>query len=76
MSDVTTGLPAECAAVAGHGERGHHCGIRSSAEGGHSWQAHCRCPECCCVLDETIGIPLPELMLVPMCGLPGDAGTR
>ena len=46
------------------------------AEGGHSWQAHCRCPECCCVLDETIGIPLPELMLVPMCGLPGDAGTR
>ena len=25
---------------------GHHCGIRSQAEGQRTWEGHCPCPEC------------------------------
>jgi hypothetical protein len=40
-AETLTGLPPECS-------RGHHCGIRSSAEGGVIISGHCPCPECRC----------------------------
>jgi hypothetical protein len=63
LTAEVSGLPPECA-------RGHHCGIRSSAEGGRAWQAHCACPECRCpVRAEPLGAPNsgPDRVGVPMC---------
>jgi hypothetical protein len=62
---------------------GHHCGIRSQAEGGHTWEAHCKCGECRCPIALDPAAPgwgeraarhirrrygLPRR--APMCGLP------
>jgi hypothetical protein len=56
-----TGLPAACT-------RGHHCGIRSSAEGGYTYEGHCACPECGCPLAVVEAEILGERW--PMCGPP------
>jgi hypothetical protein len=62
-----TGLPPACS-------RGHHCGIRSAAEGGYSYEGHCGCPECHCPLYVVEAEIVETDRQWPLCGPPTTTG--